>query len=144
MRPNTLKFCNILQNKPWNSMPWMRNVLNFSKAFLWRMAIQRWGIGFLFCIWGNVGHMFSIMSRLLMPKGNCVLPFLACGKGVAKKQNSWYILGKAACHFSDVLRLKCSEGNASSKPKTVNNQEKLHLWFIKCNSSDIWGSEDKP
>lgn len=60
-----------------------------------------------------------------MSKGNYVLSFIACGRGVAKKQNSCYILRKAVCPFSDALRIKHTEDNVNSNSRAVTIQRRL-------------------
>lgn len=62
-----------------------------------------------------------------MSEGNYVLSFVACGRGVAKKQNSCYILRKAVCPFSDALRIKHTEGNGDANSRTVTIQRRLSL-----------------
>lgn len=80
-----------------------------------------------------------------MPKGDYVLSFIACGRGVAKKQNSWYILRKAACHFSDALRIKHTEGNVFSKSKAVTTQRRLFIsGWLDVTHLLMWGLENKP
>lgn len=66
------------------------------------------------------------MSRFLMPKGNYVLSSIACGKSVAKKQDSWSILRKSSLSFIRAQTMKCSKSNAFSKTKAVSGQGISH------------------
>lgn len=79
---------------------------------------------------------FQYDEQIPNAQRNFVLSFIACGRGVAKKQNSWYILRKAACHFSDAPRIKHTESNVFSKSKAVTIQGGLYIWLFRPNSSD--------
>lgn len=71
-----------------------------------------------------------------MPKGNHVLSFIACGRGVAKKQNSWYVVRNETCHFSDALRINAVKAMYFQNLKLLPSKRRLHLWLIRHNSSD--------
>lgn len=109
VRCNTWKFCNIFEDKPWNWDP--SKGLN-SIAF----AEVNW-----FPIWPlrqNQPHSGYFEQTPNARWESCSV-FYCCGKGVAKKQNSWYILRKAACYFSDAPRIKCNQGSVFWRSRAV-------------------------
>lgn len=57
-----------------------------------------------------------------MPKGNYVLSSIACGKRVAKKQDSWSILRKSSLSLIRAQTMKCSKSNVFSQTKAVSGQ----------------------
>lgn len=98
------------------------------------------------------------MSRFLMPEGNYVLSSVACGKSVAKKQDSWSTLRKRSLSFIRAQTMKCSKSNVFAKTKAVIGQGISRwlsrpsdcepvCWLLKCiphaNHFLVVGSSDR-